>query len=171
MKLVITGDSHVIALSEAYRQNPAAYPSAAPGRTAVGRMFPFPTVLEPFFERQGDRIILSDPDRRARLKNLIGREEFVAGDPNIYLFSMALTTTVLVRLSVWHKFRPWRAAQKKTQSLSDTMMAKVSWSHSRHVIGFFTALQELGIRFAAVAPPPPRSDTPLAKTLDEAGYL
>jgi hypothetical protein len=156
MKTVVIGDSHIVALGNAYRAKPQRYEEL--GDVAFGKLFGFVTTIRPFFDATGEHVTLTDPEAQACLKGLIGVPYFAAGDQNRYVISMAFTTTFFLRLAFWDNFRPWRFGDVSRQPLSDAMVRRIALEHFKHPIGFFAALRERGLSIIALEAPPPRMD-------------
>lgn len=162
MKLVILGDSHVVALGRAYAAKPADFVSPLPGGLAIGKLFSFPIALDTFFDNaHSERVAFCNQQINRKLEQLTGRPYFAVGDENVYVFSMAFTTTLFVRMSVWQKYRPWHVRRGKHRLLSDAVIQELALGHFSNILAFFRALTSLGLRLAALEAPPPRRDDPV----------
>lgn len=159
-KLIIVGDSHTLAYAEAFNAAPDAYASPLGGGLGIAKLFPCNTALRPFFERTPEGgLRLLRADAQETLAQLLGRNQIIPNDPNVYLFSLA-NTTIFLRAPFWKHYRPWRTPTAGLRPLSDAVVEQLALDFFKYVIALFTELREMGVAAAVVEAPPVRQDEP-----------
>lgn len=160
MKLLICGDSHVMALEGAFDRRAGAQRDTD-DEVRVRTLFSFPRVLGPFFSVNRDGLALNHSKARGEVVALTGRATFQAHDDEVYALFLPYTTAAFIRHPVWlNTHAPWRSQVRHRQLVSDQAIQNAIVDHLQFVWPFLSALQELGIRFFVVEAPPQRGDYP-----------
>lgn len=168
MKLLLTGDSHVVALGRALADGPA---TAAP--VAACKLFSFPKTLESFFQVVDGQVRLTDAEAVKALRAATGMSHFADRDSKMsYGLSMAYTTSIILWSEQWRTHRPWRTCGAHHQPVSNGAIEQITLHHYRHVFAFFEALIEHRVDFFAIeAPPVRRDDKAIGKTISADAIL
>jgi hypothetical protein len=165
MKILLIGDSHVRALGSSYNLLPVEQRRSLQQKIGYesikfGQLFSVPLLVKPFFRVIDPGLELTDTDARAKLSELSGRDVFAANDrENVYCFSMAFTTTLILRDIVWRNYCPssvW--ARGKGTAISEAVLQSIIRAHFKWVLDFHRALSAAGICVISIESPPPRSD-------------
>jgi hypothetical protein len=172
MRLLVVGDSHVVALSDAFDADPEGYRRQFGGEVAPARLLTFPVLLEPFFRQEGDGLHLTNRRAGTLLLACSGQAAFRPLFGTVYALSMAFTTTILMRLSFWRQFLPWAHCTEAAQPISDAVLRNIAEAHFRHILDFAAAARELGIALLMVeAPPLRRGELAMHSHFPEAAFL
>ena len=157
MRLVILGDSHTKALSDAL--------AAAPPRTDIeiackpvcsGTAF-----RQPIHDVAPDGVRFLDPVYRKRLAILSGSQHFVASPDMCYGLMMGFHTAGIYRHPSWATYAPSELAPKLgLRAVSSQVIGAIGLDRQRNVLAFFDALRAVGVNFFAISAPPPRRSHP-----------
>jgi hypothetical protein len=166
MRLIIFGDSHVVALGRAIPDLNPVERNVYPGEIRVGKVMPFNHSLRDFFVVRGDEIRFGDAPHRKQISKLFGRE--VIGQDSrdsILALSMPFTTTLVLRNGTWNSHSPWSVTDHSNKQLvSHAVLYEIALAHFAAVLRFVTALQSIDLRLMVVAAPPPRAtDSKIAR--------
>jgi hypothetical protein len=163
-RLIVLGDSHVVALAQGYE---ALEPRGVgfDGEVLFLKLFDGPDNLFPFFRADDDRIGFLDERVAAEVSAALGHPELRADDPHtVYALSMGVMTTLMVRLPDWKHAAPAAAAaflekkRLKRQLVSEAVVQAIALDQQKHVLAFVEAAGALGLKCLIVAAPPLRAD-------------
>jgi hypothetical protein len=153
VSLVVLGDSHVIAMTAAARDQDFWR------EVPFAMMFRFPETLTPFFTtgRDGSRIDFVGERAPAALKAATGDASLSRRWDNIVV-SMPFTTTIFLRSRTWRRATPWRYREGQLSSLSDGVVRALALAHLSNSLDFVRALGAFASTVIVVESPPPRRD-------------
>jgi hypothetical protein len=155
-KLIVTGDSHAIALREGLRglEKDTSFEVEA-RRLGTGRH-----MLQPFFRNTGSEIrFIVDDYTKSHDLFAVGN---IKKNPDlVYGFSMGFHSAKLFSSNIWRSFAPWNLAD--SVNLAPVSIAAINamieaiWGE---VLSFYENCIALGVEFFGIACPPPRRDHP-----------
>ncbi len=152
-RLIVLGDSHVVALAEGFDE------------VIFLKLFDGPDNLVPFFRAQEDRIEFLDERVTAQVMAALGRPGVFGGEADtVHAFSMGVMTSLLVRLPDWKLAIPASAVDlfetkaMKRQLVSEQVIKAIALDQQQQVIAFAAAARAIGLRSLIVAAPPVRDD-------------
>ncbi|KQS53661.1 hypothetical protein ASG17_14150 [Brevundimonas sp. Leaf363] len=161
-RLLIGGDSHTVAIGRGL-QKFKPEPNDIPLAVSAYKLFEFPKTQgrEPFFARDGERIVWTVDTMAANWAALSGEPDLsveTLKDTTLAL-CMGFTTTNLLRKPDWKRYASWRLRRlKPRQLISDGLIVQMGFDFFQHTLGFFEAGRALGLEMIAVEAPPVRSD-------------
>ena len=156
MRLLLGGDSHVVALGNALRE--AGIGDAPFDGARAEKMFSFPETLKDFFEVRQNRVELHGALARDAMQRLGGTAHIEPSD-DVLVLCLGFTTTKLVRWAVWERIRPWSCPGRQLP-VSDGQIKAMALDHWKYSLAFLKALRDLGVRLVVVEAPPPCDTDP-----------
>lgn len=146
----VTGDSHTQCLNYALQARAHRGEPVDPIKVqwmGTGRL-----MLTPFFECEGDRILLLPEEFRANIRHLERKEG------QLLVFSMGMHSPVVFRHPMWKTYVPqsvWKPGSA-TAPLSDGFVSDIVMTFWPHVLAFYEACLDRSFEFVVMAGPPPR---------------
>ncbi len=163
-RLIVLGDSHVVALAEGYEAL-AGEATEGFGEVLFLKLFDGPENMVPFFQAREDRIEFLDGRVTGEVMAALGRPALLGGEADtVYAFSMGVMTTLLVRLPDWKFAAPSGAAafienkRIRRRLMSEQVVKAIAVDQQQQVIAFAAAARAIGLRSLIIAAPPVRDD-------------
>jgi len=169
VKLVILGDSHTKALSDAL----AAEPPVEGLQIECKPICSGVAFRSRFHEVGPQGVTFVDPRHRERLAMLSGSPVFVSSPDVTYGLVMGFHTAAICRNRTWTRHAPAGVATRLgLQAVSTQVIREISLHEKRNVFAFFDDLKAAGVRFFAISAPQPRRSHPcLRQGIGEATLL
>lgn len=157
MNIVIVGDSHVVALQEAWSSiadRETLFPNFS-GRLSIGMLAFGAQFLKPFHTLDGDVLKFTNPQMAEQFTKLTGDSEAAIrrGDERSFAFSLGFHGVALFNYKMWERFTVSPSMPQK-QYVSRAALREMILSLNAQILNFYQDLQSLGVRFTAISAPP-----------------
>jgi len=156
MRLMLTGDSHVVAIGNALAEFELKPPFT---EVTAAKMFSFPQTLKPFYRVEADRIVFDAEPARAAMQAISGGEDLVPS-PDVLAMCLGFTTTRFLRSPIWKKVRPWSTPGPQ-RPLSDAEIRAMADDHFKYSTTFVRDALAIGVRLVIIEAPPPCATDPI----------
>lgn len=157
MTIAIMGDSHTVALYEAWAAMSAEERASLAGdRTVTITMLAFGAkFLGPFHRLEEDHLQFTVEEMLQAHAKAAPREGGIIrrGDGRTYIVSLGFHGVALYNYPMWQNFTVSKSKQEK-QYLSRAALRAMVFDLNKHILSFYDALQSLGLDYRAMLPPP-----------------